>query len=297
MKTIALVMAYNEQDLIYRCLQNIYDVVDQIILFHGTVSPFGDQAEVSTDNTSGQIGKFLQDVSFKRGNKVLHWSPRKNTSIKTREEYEGWVKNEMLKMSCIEHGDLIYMVDVDEFIFPDNICRIIERFKRDDKILHVPIGEYQFAYNMRLEFKASHNGRFMRYHKDAKYGGSQHYIYPDGKDISKDQTYFMPREESQMFHLCWVKSPELIKQKVLTFRRLSFVAWYNACYLVWPRDPQAAYQNNISISRAYGWPGGGFCEGQKEPLVEFTGKLPEVLNGYNPDYLEYIKENYERLKI
>jgi len=296
MKTIALILSYNEEELIERCLANIYDLVDQIIIFEGTLSPFDDQPLRSQDKTDDRIQSFM--ILYDRQNKIRYWRPEKNNDIRSREQYEAWAKNEMLAMSNIESGDLIYMVDVDEFFKQDHLEYIISYFKREPSLNHAVVEEYQFAYTMLLYFSASHNGRFLRYVKGAKYSASQHFIYPGGTDISKKVDYIFKREICPMFHYCWVKPPELIRQKVLTFKRPSFTNWYNNCYLVWPQNPRIAYENNKALSQVYGWPGTGYAEGQTEPLVFFSETThPIVLNGFEPDYMEYIRQNYNMLKI
>jgi hypothetical protein len=295
MKVIAISMSYNEGPWIYKNLQHIYDLVDELLIFEGTVSPFDDQAAHSIDNTRDEIARFLDDYGT---TKIKYWSPQKNDSIRTREHYEAWVKNELLRKSNIEHGDLIWMVDADEFYKPEAVTSIIRMFAENDNLLHLPIEEYQFAYSMHLWFKAGHDGRFMRYIKGAQYSGSQHLIAPDGRDISREnKNGRLPREQSQMYHLCWVKHPLLIKEKVLTFKRPSFTAWYNNCYLVWPGNPELAYQNNARLSQPQGWPGGGFCEGQTEPLVPFTGSLPNCLTELDDDWGLYVLNHNKELKI
>ncbi|MHA2009818.1 MAG: hypothetical protein ACXADW_02925 [Candidatus Hodarchaeales archaeon] len=295
MKIVAISMSYNEGPWIYKNLQHIYDLVDELLIFEGTVSPFNDQAAHSIDGTRDEIARFLDDYGIV---KIKYWSPEKNNSIRTREHYEAWVKNELLKRSNIEHGDIIWMVDADEFYKPQAVTNIISMFQKNDSLLHVPIEEYQFAYNMNLWFKAGHDGRFMRYIKGSQYSGSQHLITPDGKDLSREnKNGRLPREQSQMYHLCWVKHPLLIKEKVLTFKRPSFTAWYNNCYLRWPINSKLAYNNNRILSRPMGWPGGGFCEGQTEPLQEFDGTLPECLQNIDVNWISYIQENIEKLII
>lgn len=295
MKTIALSMAYNEGPLIYKNLAHIYDLCDQLVIFEGTVSPFDDQPAHSTDNTVEEIERFIADFGT---DKVVFWSPDKNNDIDRRENYEGWVKNEMLKRSAIEHGDLIWMVDVDEFYKPEGVQRAIEAFRKDDKLEHLPIEEYQFAYSMLLWFKAGHDGRYLRYVDGCYYTGSQHLIYPDGRDISRENgANRLPRELSQMYHLCWVKHPKLIREKVQTFKRPSFTLWYNECYLKWPFSPEVAYENNTRLSRPRGWAGGGFCEGQTEILRPFGGELPECLKDIDVNWVQYILDNVEELRI
>lgn len=293
MKVIALCQAYNEGEFIHQCLQWATKVCDEIILTEGCLTPFGNQSRRSEDNTRKIIQRFKQ--SYDVGDKIKFFDAfEAKPAPSNREQYEGMNKNFMLKKSNVEDGDLVFILDVDEFWHEDRFINIVEKFKKNDRINHIPIEEYQFAYNFSLYFNASHDGRFMRYVEGARFASTNHFIHPNGKDVTKDYTHLVKREDSQMCHFCWTKHPKLIKQKVESFNRPSFTAWYNYVYLNFPLYGEKVYELNRRIAPHCGT---GFAEGQHEPLKTFKYKLPWPVAMRNTDYLNYIKRHYEELLI
>lgn len=294
MKIVSIHLAYNEGNLIYKNLLHLYDFIDEMLVWEGTLSPFSDQPIHSTDNTIEEIQRFIKEKDTK--NKIKLFTTDKILANK-REECEAIAKNIMLAGSNIENGDLLTMIDVDEFYLPEGFYNITEMFRNYNDMESLWVEEYQHAYRIGLCFDAEHQGRFMRYKIGAKYTASQHFFYPnDKRDISKIGQLW-PRRLTGFHHLCWVKHPTLIREKVLTFKRQSFTYWYNNCYLAWPFDPETAYHNNRNISVANGWSGLGYAEGQDGRLYEFKGELPKALEGYSPDWTGYIKEHYNELRI
>jgi hypothetical protein len=97
-----------------------------------------------------------------------------------------------------------------------------------------------------------------------------------------------------MCHLCWLKHPKLVRQKVESFQRPSFTSWYNHVYLKYPFTPEQAYYNNSRIPPYFGK---GFAEGQHARLEEFEGKLPEVLQDMEIDWTSYIINHHDELVI
>jgi len=279
MRTIALCQVYLEEGFVLRALRWIYPLVDQIVITENWLSPF---PKPPPDDTGKFIRRFISRYDEKEKIKLL--PPCDISSARSREEAEGINKRYMLKHADIEDGDLIFILDVDEFYDPDYFLYIKEQFKKNDKLMHAVITEWQFAYSLDFAFKASHEGRFMRYKKGATFGNTNHF-FVDGKDITKDRSVVF--NERRVYHLCWVKHPDLIKLKVLSFNRLNLTMWFNNCYLVYPRDPQLAYQNNQKLPQ---YRGKGFAEGQDAPLERYRGRLPVELCDFDQNYYQVIKE-------
>ncbi len=293
MKVICLTQAYNEGMFMHQYLQCIYPLIDEWIITEGNISPFGNQSKRSNDNTRGEIKTFIE--LYDKKNKIKFYDAfEANLPPRNREDYEGLNKNFMLKKTSIEHGDLVVIGDCDEFWKEERFLQIVERFRNGDKLEHVPVEEYQFAYNLRTYFNAEHNGRFMRYVNGAKFGSTNHFIYPDGRDITKDYSSLAKREDTGMCHLCWCKHPLQIREKVISFGRPSFTKWYNAVYLGYPFHGDDVYRINNMISPYFGK---GFAEGQHEKLQEFKGKLPWPLQNMHWDHTDYIKRHYDELII
>ena len=116
----------------------------------------------------------------------------------------------------------------------------------------------------------------MRYQTGSKFGNTNHFITVEGVDVTKNLGLIIPREVSGVAHLCWVKHPLLIREKVISFQRHSFTHWFNTRYLRWPGNPDNR----------------GFAEGQREPLVEYKGKLPVEIRDIQDDYLEELEQNW-----
>ncbi len=293
MRVIALCQAYNEALFIERALTWIYPLVDRIVITEGCLTPFGNQSPHSTDGTAQIIADFIQK-NDKEGKIIACPVYRPEVPPATREAFEGLNKNYMLKLAEPEHGDLIFILDCDEFWEPNRFANIVDKFRTFICIRHIPVEEYQFAYNLRLAFEAEHNGRFMRFVRGSRFGDTNHFIYPDGRDVTKEYDLLRPRAETQMAHLCWCKHPLLIREKVVSFNRPSFTNWFNYVYLVWPTQSEKAYRNNSNIAPYHGT---GFAEGQHSQLLPFTGQLPPAIADLNIDWLPFIEDHATELSI
>ncbi len=291
MQTISIAQIYNEEEFAERALAWIYPLVDKIIISEGRLTPFGQLSKYSNDGTRNIVIKWIQKNDIK--NKIKLVDAYEGNAL-NREGCEGNNKNHLLSIAEPEHGDLIIIHDFDEFFPQNQFADIIEMFRKYPDINHIPVEEYQFAYSTKLFFNASHDGRFMRYVKGAHFGSTNHFIYPDGTDITKDYRNLRTREKSGMCHLCWVKSPHLIREKVISFNRPSFTSWFNWVYLVWPLNAEMAYENNRCIPPYYGT---GFAEGQKEQIQHFIGKLPESIQDMTTDWQDHIRGLFCELRI
>lgn len=291
MQTIVLSQVFQEELFLDQWITWIYPLVDKMVFSEGLLSPFSKLQQRSIDKTMDILNNWTKNKDY--ANKITYVNAI-SEKYNSREKTEGTNKQNLLKLAKPENGDLIIIGDVDEFWFSDRFYRIIDLFKNNDKIMHVPVEEYQFAYNLSLAFKASHDGRFMRYIDGARFGTTNHFIHPNKGDITKDYQYLQKREDTLMCHLCWARHPMDIRQKVLSFNRPSFTAWFNHVYLEYPDNPEIAYKNNSRIPPYFGR---GFAEGQHEKLEPFHGHKPESLFDINIDYLNYIKENKKLLLI
>lgn len=293
MRVIALCQAYNEDMLMHQCLQWATKVVDKLIITEGSLTPFGGMSKRSKDKTRQTIERYKQ--AYDRDDKIeIYDAVDPNPVPRNREAFEGINKNMMLMKAEPEPGDLIFILDVDEFWHEENFLRIVQQFRDDDRLLHVPVEEYQFAYNLRTCFPAEHNGRFMRYVDGAKFGDTNHFIVPGVGDVTKDYSRLASREDTQMCHLCWCKHPLQIRQKVVSFNRRSFTLWYNIVYLGFPIHGEAVYQLNQQIPPYHGR---GFCEGQHEKLRPFEGELPWPIANMTWDHSHYIRRHHDELVI
>lgn len=293
MKVFGFCQAYNEGLFMHQALQWATKVVDQLIITEGRLTPFGNMPVHSSDDTRSTIENFKK--LYDKQNKIQFYDAFVvNPPPTNREGYEGVNKNFMLKKSGAENGDLIFILDVDEFWHEENFNNVVEKFRRDDKLDHVPVEEYQFAYNLRHCFNAEHNGRFFRYIDGARFGSTNHFIYPGGRDVTRNYKHLVPREDSRMAHLCWCKHPKLIKQKVESFNRPSFTMWYNMVYLGYPIHGDKVYELNQKIAP---YRGRGFAEGQHEKLYEFEGKLPWSIQNMDFDWADYIRRHHDELLV
>jgi hypothetical protein len=133
----------------------------------------------------------------------------------------------------------------------------------------------------------------MRYLDGAKFGDTNHFFI-DGRDITKDYRYLQKREDTNMWHLCWSKRPECIREKCISYNRPSLETWFNFVYLNWPFRAEAAYHNNSLIPPYFGT---GYAEGQHEILQKYDNKMPDALIGMDLDWTEFIKTYAKALKI
>lgn len=295
MKTICLAMCYDEELLIYKSLSHLYDLIDEFIIFEGTVSVFNDQPAHSTDNTLNEIKRFIKEKDHKGKCKLISKDFRESFNIPNRESFEAIVKNEMLKISNIQNGDCIFQLDTDEFWKPECFFDITELISKNEHINHVKIGEFQFAYSMKLYFPSSHEGRFLRWIPGSYYTASQHFFHPNvNKDLTKDHSVFIDEEHSNMYHLSYMKHPKLLRDKILSFKRPSHILWWNNVYLLYPFNENLAYKNNSNIPPYFGT---GFCEGNNNRLRPYNGVVLDILSDIKDDWRQYIISNKESLII
>lgn len=297
MKTIALCQAFNEEIFIERYLEWLYPCVDGIVITEGGLSPFNNLPVHSTDNTFQLIRNFIQDHDPELKVILLDRDEERIQKGKTREAQEGINKNGMLNAAITKlglgNGDLIFIGDIDEFWDYDPFMRIVQMFRDNDQLLHVPVEEWQFAYGLEWAFKASHDGRFMRYLPYSRFGDTNHF-FVDGRDVTKDYRYLQKREDTNMWHLCWSKRPEQIREKCISYSRPSLETWFNFVYLQWPFKAEAAYHNNALIPPYHGT---GYAEGQHELLNKYDLKRPQVLQTMQLDWIEFVKTYAKALKI
>lgn len=287
MRVIALAQCYNEELFIRRNLNNVKDLVDRVVVTEGVLSPHGDLRRASEDGTYDEIVRFVEQEDSKCDVLFLEsWGSLESS----REAWEGRNKNMMLRESGVEDGDVIYILDADEFIPPNVLEDVVDRFKRDDSLNCVRMREKQFAYGFSWYFPSSHP-RFFRYREGSRFGTTNHFKHPNGVDLSRRPDL----DVDGMFHFCWSKHPLRVREKVLSFNRPSFTAWFNQVYLVWPSDPERAYANNKLIPPYHGT---GFTEGMHEPLRMNNDPLPrEVSDLIDVDWTEYVTENAGKLRI
>jgi len=289
MRVIGLSQYFNEAVFARRHMEHLYPLLDRWIISEGLLTPGSHVDERSTDGTR----KIVEDFAIGR-DKIVVTNTVSPISCNSREQAEGQNKNRMLQLAEPEDGDILCILDADEFWHPERFGWIVDMFRKHDDIEHVPVEEWQFAYNLHLCFRASHDGRFIRYKRGARFGTTNHFIYPDGRDVTKDYHHLVSRGCTQMAHLCWVKHPLLVRDKVLSFNRLSFTEWFNQVYLEWPDDPEKAYRNNYQIAPHYE---SGYAEGQHAKIESFCGALPPILEDFKDDWLDYVKQNKEKLRI
>lgn len=334
MKIVALCQAYNEELFIRRNLENVHDLVDQIVVTEGALTPHGSLPQQSTDRTWREILEFMrmkddtpvedrwettrhgilrkksehatiggEDFFFNHGVRSLGKitaMPACQDEAQTREKWEGNNKNMMLGCADLEDGDLIYILDCDEFIPRSKLEEIFEYFRQNPHANCARMREKQFAYGFKWWFPSSHP-RFLRYKKDRHFATTNHFI-ENVFDTSCENnvrkvniTRNVDVEFDGMLHFCWSKHPLLIREKVVSFNRESFTRWFNEVYLVWPTDPKKAYSNNSKIPPYHGI---GFTEGMHEPLRDSEVELPEVVADIaDTCWLDWIREHADTLRI
>lgn len=282
MKVIALIQVYNEKPLIKACLENRYPHMDQIIITEGLLTPFGSMPMRSPDGTRDCIEQWIKDHDREGKCKLLE--PLSEIPGATREAREGFNKNYMLKNADIEPGDILHVLDADEFYSHHGIEWIITEFRKNDNIRQCWPEEWQFAYNLQLAFKARHGSRFLRFIKGAHFGKTNHF-YHDDYDLVKDKSFCVPRNLSGVCHLAFAKHPKLIREKVISFNRPSFTAWFNNIYLRWPSEVRLQSR--------------GFAEGQQESLQPYLGDYPPELKMLlgKINYLPELQQNWRQYVI
>jgi glycosyltransferase involved in cell wall biosynthesis len=289
MKIFALAQYYNEEDLAYRNLSWAHKACDKIIVTEGRMTPVPGPLS-SSDNTVAEIKRFIKDHD---DGKILyspaHFNPNPSKDFG---HWEGYNKTHMIaeaKRQGMEPGDIVFILDCDEFWEPGNFLDACDFFSKQPEKMMIA-EEYQFAYNMQTCFDSDHE-RFFKAGKENSFHSVNH-LNADGVVLTKTPP---TRWKKKFFHLCWTKDPWLVRAKVVGQRRRSLTIWYNNVYLMWPFNREIAYKNNRCIPPYHG---SGFAEGHHTKLYEFDGLLPPCLEDYEgKDYTQYIRDNVERLRI
>jgi hypothetical protein len=280
MRIIALMQVYNEASFVAQCLQNRYHYVDKMVITEGLLTPFGNMPAESSDRTRELIQEWIMVHDIDKKCELLE---ARRMPGKTREEMEGHNKNRMLAEAKPNPGDVIHIMDADEFYDPKGFKWIVDRFRACDKIRQCWPEEWQFAYNLSWAFPSRHGSRFLRYVKGAHFGKTNHFFHGDF-DLVNDRSFVVPRETSGVCHLCWAKHPSLIREKVVSFNRPSFTKWFNDIYLRWPS------KKNLF--------GRGYAEGQREPLRLYDGHLPHELKcSFHEDHFPELCTSWEKYLI
>jgi cellulose synthase/poly-beta-1,6-N-acetylglucosamine synthase-like glycosyltransferase len=320
MKIICLVQVFNEQMFIKRNLENVYDLVDQIVITEGNLSPHGNLSETSTDKTIKEILDFklekesaIYDVDeklaeiYQVGNEAVEFQhngiysggkitlmPAWQGEAKSREEWEGKNKSMMLSYADPDDGDVVMILDADEFTPKDTLCEIINYFKYNPEVNCVGLNEWQFAYGFKWCFRGSHN-RFFRYKRGSYFGTTNHFYHIKSHTERIDISRKADSMFDGMLHFSYSRHPQLIRNKVISFNRESFIRWFNTVYLVYPFDKEQAYTNNKVIIPYFGT---GWAEGQHTRLEEFKGEFPECLSDLSDIcWLDYIRQHVDELRI
>ena len=282
MQVVALIQVYNEAPLIEACLENRYPHVDRIVITEGLLTPFGNMPMRSPDGTRERIERWIRSLDKEGKCKLLE--PLSEVPGTTREAREGFNKNYMLQNAELEPGDIIHIMDADEFYSHEGIDWIITKFRKNDTIRQCWPEEWQFAYNLYLAFESRHGSRFLRYIKGAHFGKTNHF-YHDGYDLVKDKSFCVPRSLSGVCHLAFAKHPALIREKVVSFNRPSFTTWFNNIYLRWPSETNLIHH--------------GFAEGQRAPLKVYKGEHPPELKQFikTINYLKELQDNWQHYVI
>jgi hypothetical protein len=218
--------------------------------------------------------------------------------MKSYEQAEGIVMTLMASWAeqngLLTDDDWVWKVDADEFYEPESAEGMIRALTGVFRqCTFGTVQEWQYAYNLDLCFKSSH-GRLVKYKKGSKFTNGINLVWPDGTKVRGTQDFKVSWDIGHMHHLSYAKSPELIREKVVSFNRASFKAWYNNVYLEWPDDPKFAYSNN---SRIPPWYGTGFLEGQSVALEKRDFDLPQILRGLNFDWTSRIQDRKKELRI
>lgn len=142
MRIIATMKAFNEEDFIYYVLKSIEPYVDQIVIVEGCTKAMADNIipksldGLSTDNTAEEIQRFISEtskpVTFNRMKFVV-------------DEIPLW--NQMLADAKPEVGDIIWMVDADEYYEPESAEGIISAVTKNPHVLSWKIPMIMFWHD------------------------------------------------------------------------------------------------------------------------------------------------------
>ena len=180
MKRSAIVIVCNGEPFVIPQLCNIYNHVDEIIIAEGADSTFQKiiKSKRSTDGTIESLKKFKKLYDIKNKITIIHTNCNKNRMF------------EACNKICA--GDLIYQVDIDEFLTPETI-ELAFKGLESHNIVQVPQRWYYKSFDLYMSGRNDHSinsapGRFYK-NKISKglvishipYGG---YVNPKGKFIA-----------------------------------------------------------------------------------------------------------------
>lgn len=292
-KIIALSKVYNESWLIEKSLHWYYPLVDQLVISEGKTTPFGNLPKFSIDGTREKIEQFISKYDYQ--NKIILVDAFEGSNS-SRSIAGGHNQNMLLSHANIKDGDIIFILDCDEFFGINGFNLHTNIMKTSSSINFIKSQEWQFAYNMKLAFKSSH-GRFMRYTTGSKFTKVNNLVYSNGVIVKNNPDMVIKLDVAEFYHLSCAKHPLNIREKIISFNLPYLTQWYNEVYLIWPIDAEQAYKNNQELSKSKGWIGTGFGCGLGNKLEVYTGTFPSILKDINIDWLEYIIKNNDLLKI
>lgn len=280
MRIIALVNAFNEENLVMRCVGNIHPYVDTIVL-SDTDWPTGTRLP---DDHIHIITQGLKDWS-----KVIYCPPEPTNNPNPRIG-EAIIKTRMMNAAKPENGDWIWIVEADEFYLAHQLQGLRDRLLLGHKAIHkydkrwIHVSALTFAYNLQWCYYEYH-GRFFKYKKGSKFTVSNHFHWPN-EEISVDKyRWHIPISHLCQFHLKFVKPLDrLAKRSILNTNPKDdegYGKWFHDTFRLWPSDPEKALQNNPPL---HGW-----AKGTGQKLFQYIGEIPKDIKNYKLNLYKELK--------
>jgi len=274
MRVIALINAYNEVDLVGRCINNIYLDVDKLII---TDVDWPTGKKIATDGTHEKLMEFVGSSTY---GKLKYIQPQFNNTGNPRVN-EAIIKTQLMNAADPQDGDWIWIVEADEFYLASQLKGLKERLLLGHKSISehnkhwLTISALTFAYNLHWAYYGYH-GRFFRYKKGSKFTLSNHFSWPSGEISTDANRWHIPICHLCQFHLKFVKPLYRLSQRWTLNSGpddSGYGNWFENTFKIWPVNSSKACRNND----------GGWVKGQPTDLFHWDGELPLELQGLKID--------------
>ena len=276
MRIIALINAYNEVNLVDRCIKNISDYADKVVI---TDIDWPTGKKVATDGTHEKIMELIDNSNY---NNLRYIQPQFNNTGNPRVN-EAIIKTQLMNSVDPRDGDWIWIVEADEFYLSNQLKGLKERLLLGHKSISehnkhwLTISALTFAYNLKWAYYGYH-GRFFRYKKGSKFTLSNHFSWPSGEISTDAHRWHIPIAHLCQFHLKFVKPLDRLAQRWTLNSGpddLGYENWIESVFKIWPSDPSRAHGNNKG--------GCGWVKGQPTELFYYDGPIPSEIEDLKID--------------
>ena len=280
MKLVGLLCCFVMEDWIEMSIRQGVEMVDELIV---AIGPFNDFFLKLADKTEEIAEKFKGHEKIKFVNTVNH-------PLNSRKENRCATLNKMMLAADLEIGDVIWILDADEY-FTQTAIKTIRDFISDENNIFdlITLQERYFAINMRY-YVTAHHKRLYKIKKLPVYFTPTQFFHPK----PKIRVHLL--DDDPMFHYSLLTGEQIKGTRWMSDDLNLMFTWYRCIQNKYdPDDEENWKKTNLKITGNYGFYHKEAHFGEKEGggLFRYNGPHPPIIEN-SPlikieDFREYMK--------